>query len=88
MRDDFTKFSRIYQWFQTLIHPALMQRHKFKLNEASTWSSPTQSLEVNHAKLGRVKVSLWSNFHFRKTTRSSMSIIRVEGLDEQGNLRV
>ena len=25
--DDFTKFSTIYQWFQTLIHPALMQRH-------------------------------------------------------------
>ena len=23
--DDFTKFSRIYQWFQTLIDPALMQ---------------------------------------------------------------
>ncbi|NRB07142.1 MAG: hypothetical protein HRU34_07675 [Richelia sp.] len=22
--DDFTKFSTIYQWFQTLIHPALM----------------------------------------------------------------
>ncbi|CDN13649.1 hypothetical protein RintRC_5059 [Richelia intracellularis] len=28
MRDDFTKFSTIYQWFQTLIHPALMQNHK------------------------------------------------------------
>ena len=25
--DDFTKFSRISQWFQTLIHRALMQRH-------------------------------------------------------------
>ncbi|CDN13055.1 hypothetical protein RintRC_5153 [Richelia intracellularis] len=25
--DDFTKFSTIYQWFKTLIHPALMQRH-------------------------------------------------------------
>ncbi|CDN16966.1 hypothetical protein RintRC_1769 [Richelia intracellularis] len=24
--DDFTKFSTIYQWFQTLIYPALMQR--------------------------------------------------------------
>ena len=24
--DDFTKFSTISQWFQTLIHPALMQR--------------------------------------------------------------
>ncbi|CDN11706.1 hypothetical protein RintRC_1599 [Richelia intracellularis] len=23
--DDFTKFSTIYQWFQSLIHPALMQ---------------------------------------------------------------
>ncbi|NRB08083.1 MAG: hypothetical protein HRU34_13410 [Richelia sp.] len=23
--NDFTKFSTIYQWFQTLIHPALMQ---------------------------------------------------------------
>ncbi|CDN11197.1 hypothetical protein RintRC_5497 [Richelia intracellularis] len=26
--DDFTKFSTIYQWFQTLIPPALMQRRK------------------------------------------------------------
>ena len=25
MRDDLTKFSRIFQWFQMLIHPALMQ---------------------------------------------------------------
>ncbi|CDN15784.1 hypothetical protein RintRC_0055 [Richelia intracellularis] len=24
--DDFTKFSTIYQWFQTLIDPAVMQR--------------------------------------------------------------
>ena len=28
MRDDFTKFSTISQWFQMLIHPALMQRRK------------------------------------------------------------
>ncbi|CDN10136.1 hypothetical protein RintRC_3741 [Richelia intracellularis] len=25
---DFTNFSTIYQWFQTLIHPALMQHQK------------------------------------------------------------
>ncbi|CDN15851.1 hypothetical protein RintRC_7046 [Richelia intracellularis] len=31
MRDDFTKFSRISQWFQTLIHPALMQRRILKI---------------------------------------------------------
>ncbi|CDN15975.1 MAG: hypothetical protein HRU34_24080 [Richelia sp.] len=29
MGDDFTKFSTIYQWFQTLIHPPLMQRAYF-----------------------------------------------------------
>ncbi|CDN15249.1 hypothetical protein RintRC_0303 [Richelia intracellularis] len=29
MRDDFTKFSTIYQCFQTLIHPALMQRRNY-----------------------------------------------------------
>ncbi|CDN16383.1 hypothetical protein RintRC_2175 [Richelia intracellularis] len=28
--DDFTKFSTISQWFQTLIHPALMKRRIFK----------------------------------------------------------
>ncbi|CDN10889.1 O-methyltransferase family protein [C1] [Richelia intracellularis] len=27
--DDFTKFLTISQWFQTLIHPALMQRPIF-----------------------------------------------------------
>ncbi|CDN13231.1 Transporter [Richelia intracellularis] len=30
--DDFTKFSTISQWFQTLIHPALMQRHKLLMS--------------------------------------------------------
>ena len=29
--DDLTKFSTIFQWFQTLIHPALMQRQNFDL---------------------------------------------------------
>ncbi|CDN15084.1 hypothetical protein RintRC_6479 [Richelia intracellularis] len=31
-RNDFTKFSTISQWFQTLIHSALMQR-QFSLNK-------------------------------------------------------
>ncbi|MEI2579076.1 hypothetical protein [Scytonema sp. PRP1] len=34
---------------------------KFKLNEPSTWSEVTRSIELNHPKLGRLKVSLWSN---------------------------
>ncbi|MHC5772244.1 MAG: hypothetical protein ACYTXI_43420, partial [Nostoc sp.] len=47
-----------------------------------------QSIEVNHAKLGRVKVSLWLNLHFRKAAIRPMSLIRVERLDAEGNLRV
>jgi hypothetical protein len=58
---------------------------KFKLNEPLTWSEVTQSLEVNHPKLGRVKLSLWLNLHFRKTATRPMSLIRVERLDELGN---
>lgn len=60
---------------------------KFKLNEPSTWNEVTQSLEVNHPKLGRVNVSLWSNLH-RKTATRPMSLIRVERLDDLGNLRI
>jgi hypothetical protein len=61
---------------------------KFKLNEPLTWSEANQSIEVNHPKLGRVKVSLWLNLHFRKTATRPMSLIRVERLDADGNLRV
>ncbi|CDN10234.1 hypothetical protein RintRC_7642 [Richelia intracellularis] len=34
--DDFTQFSTIYQWFQRLIHPALMQRRIF-IKSSKTW---------------------------------------------------
>ncbi|WP_339381502.1 transposase, partial [Brasilonema bromeliae] len=61
---------------------------KFKLNEPSSWGEAIQSLEVNQLKLGRVRVSLWENLHFRKTATRPMSLIRVERLDQQGCLRV
>ena len=61
---------------------------KFKLNQPSTWDEATQSLEVNDLKLGRVRVSLWENLHFRKTATRPMSLIRVERFDNKGNLRV
>ncbi len=58
------------------------------MNETSRCSQIAQSIELNHETLGRVKVSLWSNLHFRQTATGLMSLIRVERLDEQGNLRV
>ncbi|CDN11861.1 hypothetical protein RintRC_0246 [Richelia intracellularis] len=47
MRDDFTKFSTIYQWFQTLIHPALMQRRNFLSFSHVSKSGCVPSLDSN-----------------------------------------
>jgi DDE superfamily endonuclease len=62
--------------------------NKFKLNEPDSWQQATMELELNDPKLGLVKVRLWENLHFRKTATRPMSLIRVERLDLQGNLRV
>lgn len=37
----------------------------FKLNEPATWTSPAESLEVNDPQLGRVRIRLWRDLHFR-----------------------
>ncbi|MEH2465414.1 MAG: hypothetical protein V7K23_17095 [Nostoc sp.] len=44
--------------------------------------------EVDDPKLQRVRVTLWQNLHFKKAATRPMSLIRVERLDVQGNLRV
>ena len=61
---------------------------KFKLNQSTTWVEVASVLEVNDPKMGQVKVSLWENLHFRKAADRPMSLLLVERLDENGNLRV
>ncbi|MEO3704641.1 transposase [Trichormus azollae] len=61
---------------------------KFKLNERTTWSEATSVLEVNDLKLERVSVSLWKDLYFCQAATRPMLLIRVEGLDTQGNMRV
>ncbi|MBN3944981.1 MAG: hypothetical protein HWQ38_00180 [Nostoc sp. NMS7] len=61
---------------------------KFKLNEPTTWGEAASVFEVDDPKLKRVRVSLWKNLHFRKAATRSMSMIRVERIDEQGNQRI
>lgn len=52
---------------------------KFKLNDASTWSEPTQTIEQLDAKLGRgrVRIRLWTTKHFRLSPQHPMSIVRL-----------
>lgn len=61
---------------------------KFQLNEPATWGEVASILEENDPKLGRVRISLWKNLHFRKAATRPMLVLRVERLDAQGNLRV
>ncbi|MHC5824746.1 MAG: NF041680 family putative transposase, partial [Nostoc sp.] len=62
--------------------------NQFKLNEPTTWGEPASVFEVDDPKLKRVRVSLWKKLHFRKAATRSMSMIRVERLDAQGNERL
>ena len=61
--------------------------HKMKLNAPETWSVPTETVEVDDPKLGRVRVSRWSQCHFQKSPKRPMEIIRVEVLDAKGGKR-
>ncbi len=61
---------------------------QFKLNEPTTWSEATSISEINDPKLGRVRVSLWKDLHFRKAATRPMLLMRVERLDAQSNERV
>ncbi|CDN10292.1 MAG: hypothetical protein HRU34_01125 [Richelia sp.] len=47
MRDDFTQFSRIYQCFQTLTHPALMQRRQFYRSNDASLCSKGKKVKIN-----------------------------------------
>ncbi|MHC5824296.1 MAG: NF041680 family putative transposase [Nostoc sp.] len=61
---------------------------KFKLNEPTTWSEATSVLKVNDSKLGRVRVSLWKDLHFRQAATRTMLLIRVERLDAHFYIRL
>ena len=41
-------------------------------------------LEVNHPDMGRLRLRLWSNLHFRQSAKYFMHLIQVERLDEFG----
>jgi hypothetical protein len=57
--------------------------HKMKLNAPETWSAPTETVEVDDPKLGRVRVTHWGDYHFRQSPQHPMAIIRVEVLETQ-----
>jgi hypothetical protein len=61
---------------------------KFKLSDQQTWSQPTHILELEDTKLGRVRIRIWHDLHFRAAAKHPMSILLVERLKEDGSARV
>lgn len=61
---------------------------KFKLNDPQTWGEPVEDVEVNEPDLGRIRIRLWSQLHFRKAPEHPMCLLRVERLDEKRSGRV
>ena len=40
---------------------------KFKLNDSTTWPEAAEIIEEKDTQVGRVKIRVWHNFHFRKS---------------------
>jgi len=58
-----------------------------KLNDPQSWSLPTETVEVDDPKLGRVRVTRWSESHFRQSAQRPMQMIRVEVLESRDGKR-
>lgn len=57
---------------------------KFKFNAPDSWPIPQDVIEVDDPKVGRVRVSRWSQYHFRGAHQREMDIIRVEVIAPKG----
>jgi hypothetical protein len=61
--------------------------HKMKLNDPETWRPPTETVEIDDPKLGRVQVMRWGDYHFRQSPKHPMALIRVEVLETRTGKR-
>jgi hypothetical protein len=61
---------------------------KFKLNDPQTWGEPVKDIEVNDSHLGRIRIRLWSQLHFRKAPKHPMCLLRVERLEQRRSGRI
>ena len=58
---------------------------KFQLNDPQTWWADDQSVELDDAQLGRLRVRQWHNLHFGASATHPMTLILLERLDIGSN---
>lgn len=61
---------------------------KFKLLDESTCDEAAQTIELFDTKLGKLKIRLWSELHFRKSPLHPMSVMLVERSHCDGSKRI
>lgn len=54
---------------------------RFAMKDPTTWGEPTQEIEVQDPRLGRVRLRRWARLHFQEGSLREMSLILVECLD-------
>ena len=60
---------------------------KFKLNDPQTHPKPDEIVNIDESKLGQIRVTRWSQFHFRNCAAREIDIIRVEIIKPNGRRR-
>ena len=60
---------------------------KFKLSDATTWDTPLATHETHDPQLGRLRVRVWRDLHFRKAATQPLWVFYVERLDARGTRR-
>jgi hypothetical protein len=61
---------------------------KFKFKDATTWSTPDATQDIDDPDMGRVRVRVWKNLHFRKAAGHPMIITCIERLERKGTRRL
>ncbi len=61
---------------------------KFKLNDQTNWTEAVESLEVDDPKLGRLRIRLWRDLHFRACAKCPMLLLQVERLHQKRSGKV
>lgn len=60
---------------------------KFKFNDPQTHPRASEILEIEDPQWGRLRVTRWSQFHFRNAPKRKMEVIRVEVIEPVGRRR-
>jgi hypothetical protein len=62
--------------------------HKFKFKDPETWSQATADFEMTDPDLGKIRVQLWQDLHFRKAAPCPMRVARLQRLESKGSRRL